>query len=555
MALAPRLRVAALGMAILTGGALLTGCVPGLGSTDGPGGTGGMSLERAAAELATPIDPNWEVDVEGILGEPAILGDYVAVYSATEVEDSMRIRVYSLKTGELAWEHAASTAGEYTPPLFEETQSVGRTYPIPTLRPLVAQRDGGTKTTKQQAVVVYFERVAAPGVTDGQEIMHVADLGTGEDLPVTVPGYDLVEDFLDSVRPDFDDPNLIVATPQSPGRPCGDGPTFCFDEPADGYITLDVGALEAAVTDPIVPADGVTYSPEWGVGYAHVVTPETEEAIARIDDGTLLWQRLSHDIFEDDRTSPPGITPFRPAQDLVLLQGYQQILVTPELGNQLDLDYAASRTVAALDPETGETAWTLPGGDQLCYLLANAPRDPDADVQPMCLATGGSFSYTLDTDAMITSEDPVVSVVGVDVADGSIAWELEHAGDQSVLMQARQLDAVFDSRTRFAAAVIDDEAGLVDLSDGSWEPAPDDAGFVCKSERPGILPTFSASVFASSTNLIALEYPAGWYSFPCDADTQAGRTWTAGAVRTAGWDAGDDRRVIVTEDGLAAFTL
>ncbi len=553
MIAARRLRLVALGTALMTSAGLLSGCVPGL--LGAPSGSSEMSLEQAAAELAEPIEPDWEVDVEGILGEPAILGDAVAVYSATEVEDSMQLHVYSLTTGELLWEHAASTAGEYTPPLFEETQSVGRTYPIPTLTPLVTWRDGGDKAVERQAVVVYFERVASEGSLSGNEVLHVADLETGEDLPVTVPGYDFAEDFLYSVREDFEDPEVIVATPKSPGRLCGDGPTFCFDEPADGYITLDVGALEAAVTEPVVPADGVTYSPEWGAGYAHVVTAETEEAIARLDDGTLLWQRLSHDIFEDDRTSPPGITEFRPAQDLVLLQGYQQIQVTPELGNQFDLDYAASRTVAALDPQTGETAWTLPGGDQLCYLLADAPRDPDAAVQPMCLATGGSFSYTLETDTMIESEDPVVSVVGVDVSDGSIVWELEHAGDQSVLGQARQLETVFDSRSTFAAAVIDDEAGLVDLSDGSWQPAPDDAGFACTSERPGILPTFSASVFASSTNLIALEYPAGWYSFACDDDAEAVSSWTVGAVRTAGYDAGDDRRVLVTEGGLAGFVL
>jgi hypothetical protein len=66
---------------------------------------------------------------------------------------------------------------------------------------------------------------------------------------------------------------------------------------------------------------------------------------------------------------------------------------------------------------------------------------------------------------------------------------------------------------------------------------------------------FQGSVFVSGSNPIALEFPAGWYQFPCDVDGAPTTVWSKGAVRAGGFPAGDGRIVVVTEDGLAGFRL
>lgn len=535
-------RIAALALAAGIGAVLLVGCVP---STP-------VTAEDVVARFDDRIEPAWQIDVEGMFGEPAVLDGLVAVY-AQDDEVGMRLEVHDLETGEKLWDHVSSPGGAWGAPLFDETSSVSRKYPIPSIAPLLLMRGEGEKA---EPVVVYFERDTLDEVTIvPNDLLHVADARTGDDLEVTIPGYD--PDDFDSAYDlgmSFDQQGRLVSNTQSPGRLCGDGPTICFDDSEGAAsLALDVGALEMSRQDPVVPSGDSSISPEWGADFARVSEDDVE--IARYRDGQQVWRVASDELFDDDRTSPPSIVDFMLVGDLVIIQGYQSITTTPELGNQLDLDYTTSRTVAAVDADTGERRWLLKGGDALCYPVAGYPRDADTEVLPMCLATDGFFSFGYDADEMIDSEDPVVAIAGVDLGDGSIVWQTEHTGEQAISQVTRQGEYVFASRGALAAVPQGDEPGVIDLTDGAWTAAPAKSTFVCRSERDGVQLEFEGSVFAGGGNPIALEYPAGWYAYPCDADGEPVKTWSDGAVRVAGYPAGDDRVLLLTETGVAAFDL
>lgn len=526
--------------------ALLAGCVP----PSGP-----LTLEQVNAEFAEPIEPAWEVEVPGIYGEPAILDDLIAVY-ATDDEVGLRLEVRSAEDGELLWDVPASPGGAWGAPLFEETDSVSRAYPIPSIQPLLLNRGEGEDA---RAVVIYFERdvVNAEDHITPDDYLHVADARTGEELELTIPGFqdfNLDQYFSLHYLTDADDPfeateGTIVAVPYSPGRVCGDGPTVCFEEPMGGYIELDLASLEVGVSEPEFSRD---YTPEWGPGFARFNGAET--TVARVEGGQVLWERTSDDLFADEYTRPPSLVDFIPAGELTLIQGYQTITQTPELGNQLDLDYTTSRRVVAVDTETGATVWTLEGGDAHCFAVKDYPRDPAAEVLPMCLATGGFFSYHYDDDEMLDEQEPLVSIVGVNVADGSIEWEIEHAGELSIYMVARQIEWTFAQGSRYSPVYLEeDTTGVADLRTGEVVTSVENATFLCESERPGVDLTYDEGGFIGGRSSLALEYPAGWFAFPCD-DEGGEADWSRGSVRVGGYGDGE-RRIVVTEDGMAGFRL
>lgn len=550
-----RERSTALAAITATVALLLTGCVP----------SGPPTLDQVNAEFAQPIDPSWQVDVDGIYGEPAIADGMVAVY-AQDDEVGLRLEVHSASTGKLLWKHTASPGGAWAAPLFEETNSASRAYPTPTIQPLVVQRGTGDKA---RWVIVYFEREITHGSIVPDDFLRVADLATGKEQKVTIPGFDPNVDYLDSAR--ITEDGELAFNPYSPGWVCGDGPTICFDDMDQGYVRLDVGSLEVSLTDRVVPDDDLDYTIGFGQGYYSAYTDDDLDLV-RIKDQSVLWDVPTTDLF-DQGMSPPEFVDFVHAKSLLLVQGYRSILTNTDLDNQLSLDYAESRRVAAVDPDTGERSWLLEGGDQFCYAVAQYNAPVDATVRPMCLATAGSFSYAPTTGKMLDQTDVEASIVGVNVKDGSIEWEVKHAGEQSILHVARELDAVFASRGPFASVpAAPKKPGLIDLSDGKVAQSPDKATFVCKSERNGVDLKFEGSAFVGGLNPIALEYPAGWFAYPCDLKDAAAAgplingkdpgdvelpdvAWSKGAVRVAGYPAGDGRVVLLTKTGLAGFTL
>jgi hypothetical protein len=300
---------------------------------------------------------------------------------------------------------------------------------------------------------------------------------------------------------------------------------------------------------------------EWGPGFVNDLdVSDDDTTVSRLQDGEVLWSTSATDLFGNGGTRPAEDRDFHRIGDLVLIQGYKPITPLAGITETLDYDYADSRTLVAVNRDTGEVAWRMPGGDAECLAVDGVRWTSETRTIPVCHATGGSFSYSGDGEELLDSTDPEVSIAGVSVKDGSVSWEVPHAGDQSILDHGRQVEAVFASGSGFA--VVDATGtgektarGVVDLATGEFLSVPEKAGYLCESERDGVKLEFQGSIFMSGANPIALEYPAGWYQFPCDQDAGAAKTWTKGAVRVGGIPAPDGRVIVVTEGGLAGFSL
>ncbi len=537
-------------LALLVAGAsaaLLAGCV-----------SGPPSLDQVAGEFDDPIEPSWSVDVAGIYGEPTIVGDLIAVY-ARDTEDGLRLEVHDTETGELLWEHIASPGGAWGAPLFSETESASRPYPIPAIKPFVVTRGEGDEARR---VIVFTERV----LTETNEIynpdmVHVVEARSGDELELTAP--DFVEFETPYGEAEIDDDGNVLLQAYSPFRLCGDGPTVCTEDANGGFNRIDVGTLEVTNSAPDFDPFQSDYSRDFGAEYFEVLPPDDSDeafSVARLVDGDELWRVDEDELFGVPGTSPAEKRDFRAVGDLVLIQGYKSILTNLD-DHTFEYDYAASRTLVAIDPDTGEVAWAAPGVDSLCFAVDDRPLPREPGTIPVCHATAGSFFYDYDSEEMIDEVSPEVSIAGLDLTDGSITWEAPHAGDQAIMHHARQVESVFASDAAFAVVDMhgegDDAPGIavLDLASGDLKPVPEKSGYLCESERPGVDLEFQGSVFVSGSNPIALEYPAGWYQFACDQDGGPAKTWTKGAVRVGGLPAADGRVIVVTEDGLVGFAL
>jgi outer membrane protein assembly factor BamB len=532
---------------IAAGALTLTACV------------GTPSPESIAGEFAAPIEPVWQVDVPGLYGEPVIRDGVVLAYADDE-EVGMRLTAHSVDDGELLWEHTSSPGGAYGNPILTAWDAASRPYPLSTIEPLVVETGAGEDAAP---AVVFFERDVETDTIRPDDFLRVADLRTGELLEVTLPGVDPEEFTLEPLG--FTDEGAVFANVYSPAYPCRDG-LYCFvttyaessDGSGNGVIVFDPVTLEAHYEEPFIPETDDTTIVEWGLEYTRVLADDTE--IARYRDGELVWQVATTDLFGDGRTSPPEYVDFEQVGDVLLIQGYQGLLETldPDQPHTVSVDMVEARTLVALDPETGEVLWRLPGGDMLCHAVRERPLPAEADSIPICLATAGSFVYNIGTEEMVDQEELVASIAEVSVADGEIGWEVDGAGTVAVGHASRLLDVTYAARGDLTVVDIaeSEETGLVDLRDGGWYPIPlEDAGFVCKAERPDVELEFEGSAFAGGSNPITTGYPAGWYHFACDDTGKEADVYTKGAVRVAGYPAGEKRVVLPLKGSLVAFDL
>jgi hypothetical protein len=542
-----RRRILCIGAAIGTV-LVLAGCV------GGP-----PSPSAVASEFATPIEPAWEVDVPGIFGEPTVVDDVVLIY-ATDDEVGMRLSAFALDTGELLWEHVASPGGAHAYSILSSGDAADRTYPLPAIQPFVV--DVGTGDDAAPAVVFFERDIPETDSIRPDDLLRVADIHTGDLHDVTLPDVDPEEFTFEPLGFLGDEPGGdVFANVYSPPYRCGDD--VCWvSEDADapyGYasITLDPEKLEARYRGGLIAETGETITPDWGTEYVRISEDGIE--IARIVDGAIQWRADVADLFAVDRTSPPDFIDFVTVGDLVLIQGYQPILETldPDLPHTLQLDATSSRTLVAVDRETGEVAWRLPGGDMLCHAVHGYPIEPDAESIPICLATAGGFVFDLTSEEMVEQEDIVASIAEVDVASGEIGWELPGLGTDSIAQVVRLVEVAYGSRGPLTVAGDKDDVSLVDLRDGEAYPMPENAGYVCRSERDDVLPEFEGSTFTGGINPIATGYPAGWYQFPCDEKGSPADSWTRGSVRVAGYGASNDSTMVVLplEGLLAGFKL
>jgi outer membrane protein assembly factor BamB len=520
----------------------LTGCV------------GEPTASSVAGEFSTPIEPEWTAEVPGLFGEPALVDGVVLAY-AVDDEVGMRLTALDLETGDQLWDHPASPGGAFSNPLLGGKGAASRAYPLPTIQPLVIEHGEGEDAG---SAVVFTERDVETDSIRPDDLFHVVDVRTGEKLEVTLPDIDPDEFSFAAVGMRED--GAIFANFTTPPRACDAG--ICWgasDSETFGsaLATLDPATLELRIADGYLPESDDPLSPDYGVEYANLGTDD-DLFLVRYVDGQEVWRQATDALFDDPRTQLPDYTGVTPVGDIVLVQGYQSI--REKLGDvhTLDLDFVASRTLVAIDPDTGDVVWRVPGGDMLCSAVAQYEIADDATSIPVCHATGGEFLYDLVAEEMVDVTEPEASIAELDLTTGELGWELEGAGKVSLAQVASLLDVAYSARGDFTVADRDDETGVIDLRDGTWAAASrEDPVFPCKAERDDVLPEFAGSVFAGGINPITTGYPAGWRDFPCDAEGAEADTWSRGAVRVAGYrDATVPGLVLLPgADELVAFRL
>ena len=411
--------------------------------------------------------------------------------------------------------------------------------------------------------VVYFERELGSDSLIPDDFLRVVDLTTGEPLEITLPEFDPEEFTFEPLG--LTESGDVFLNTYTPAYPCLDGQycwltTFAESEDGSGYgvVVLDPVTLEATYDEPYIAETEDSLTTEWGFDYGRISNDSFE--VARYRDAEVLWRATVEELFDVERTSPPDFVDFTQVGDLVLIQGYQPLLETldADLPHTLSIDFTESRTLIAVDAETGDVAWRLPGGDMLCHAVHERPIATDAETIPICLASDGGFSFNFETEQMDEQTDLVASIAELDIATGEVGWEVAGAGVVSIAHTARLLDLTYAARGDLA--VVDDQDAeltqLVDLRDGATYPMPEeDAFYVCKAERADVELDFEGSAFASGSNPITTGYPGGWYHFPCDDEGTEADVWTKGAVRVAGYPAGDGRVILPLDGALVAFDL
>lgn len=543
---------------------LLAGCIPG----------GPPTPEQVVDQFAESIEPTWEVEVDGIFGEPVVRDGLVFAYAIDE-KDGMRLEVRSLNDGKLMWDHVASPGGASANGFLQSKDAASRPVPIPAIRPIVMERPGAAEDDESQLVVVFFER-DIPDFDSilPDDILRIADARTGKLLEVTFEPFDEFEFRPYGMLENGD----VFANPMDVGRPCGEH-RICFlgtdaeETGAYAMMSLDVAALVLEYTPVVIPAppDNGTVFPAWGAGYAKLLTYDYQTFLAKYVDGQVAWQVDLEALFDDPRMSPSDFVDFVKVGDLMLVQGYQTIRETldPALPHTLDLDFVTSRTLVAIDPDTGEVIWRAPGVDMLCSAVHQRPIAADATTIPVCHTSAGSFVFDLSPEELTEYTDLEASIAELTIADGSIGWEVPGAGETAIANAGRMLEWTWAARgDRAVVAPLDSvdasaegttgEPQLLDLATGNALPIADDAQLVCKMEREDVLPEFEGSILARGANPIATGYPAGWYHYPCGTDGVEGGDWSKGAVRIAGYpEAGGDSTLVVlpTEGGLVAFDV
>lgn len=534
---------------LLVGGALagvlaLTGCI----------GGGAATPASIASEFSTPIEPAWTAEVPGLMGEPTLVDGVVLAYAFDE-EVGMRLAAYDLESGEQLWGHTASPGGAYSNPLLGGKDAASQAYPIPTIQPFVIEHGEGDDAV---SAVVFSERDTETSSISPDDFLHVVEVRSGDELEVTLPDIDPDEFRLTSIG--THDDGRVFANFNTPPRSCDAGVCWSTSDSetfGEALVTLDPATLELRVADGYLPESDDPLSADYGVEYVNFVGDDGF-FLTRWIDGSEVWRVSMDELFGVERTRLPDYTGVTPVGDLLLVQGYQSIRETLDDVHTLDLDYVASRTLSAVEAESGEVVWTLPGGDMLCSAVAQYEIPDDAESVPICHATGGAFLYDLVAEDMAEQTDIEASIASVDIASGELGWESEGAGVVALAEVTSLLDRTYAARGPFTLVDREEETGVLDLRDGTWAVAEgEDPVFACKIERDDVLPEFEGSAFAGGGNPITTGYPTGWRQFPCDVEGEETDAWSKGAARISGYrDASVPRLVVIPgEDELIGFQL
>jgi hypothetical protein len=297
----------------------LTGCTADAAApTGGNTQTAESETDATVRELETEAIPAWTVDAS-VVGQPAAADGVVLAYTKAS-SGALQIVAWDSATGEQLWADTAVT-GAVTPGVMVTARIV---------------EDGDTHHA------VYLR----PGDEEGWQDIVLADLATG--TPIALPD------------------NRVWAT----SRPatCADGEDVCFtgykqsayDAGSVSYRFAASGGEISQDGDIVLPASARLLGNR--VYSTNSRAPGGTELLGASAGGQTLWERTYEDVFGVGASSDGGWAwDDEDPAELMLGAGY----VIDAAARQTDsfTTDATQRRVVALDPQTGETVWSIDGAD------------------------------------------------------------------------------------------------------------------------------------------------------------------------------------------------
>jgi len=475
----------------------LTGCTPGTGLIPE------SEADVAARELDEVATPDWSVDAS-LVGDPAAEDGVVLAYSK-DAAGSLQIGAWDATTGAPLWSDTAVTGAV--------------TIGVQASATIVSDGDK------------HYAAYLRPGDDEGWQDMVLADLATGTVVPLT--------------------DNRVWAT----SRPssCADGTDVCFtgwkqtayDAGNRSYRFSTAGGEIAPDNDVQIPASARLIGSR--VYSTNSRPPEGVELLGSSADGVTLWERPYQDVFGEGSSSDSGWAWVTEETTELLIGSGSVSDPAPAEATEHTTD-ATQQSIVALDPDSGETVWTLDGAE---FCDSDVRADARADgKRTFCVFNSGTTTIVKKADGSgydITRADFDVDLVGVDVASGEIDWTLPLGGDDYNGV-SQDDEVVFASSSADQVRLVDGVSTIVNVITGEHTDASEEAVYACSVTREPLIALYPGIAEPR-------EFRGGADNQGCDATGKLTETFSIGSVRMVGVDAGAGYLVVASPGALLGFTL
>jgi hypothetical protein len=474
----------------------LTGCTP-EAATPAPE----SDSETTIRELETDATPDWTIDAS-VVGKPVAADGVILAYTKAS-SGSLQIAAWDSTTGEALWADTAVT-GAVTPGVQVSANIV----------------EDGDKN-----LAVYLR----PGNEEGWQDLVLADLATG--APVALTG------------------NRVWAT--SRPRACADDRDICFTGYQDGAVDDGIMNYRFAASGGDITRDGDIVLPASArllgnrVYATNARAPGGTELLGASAGGRTLWERTYADVFGDGASSDGGWG-WADAHDAKVMVGVGYVVDADERADGSSTSDATQRRVVGLDPETGETRWSIDGAD-FCDLSVREEERVDGKYT-LCVYNAGTTTVAEKADGTgyeSIRTDFDVDLIGVDDFTGDVNWTLPLGGDR---FNGDNTRTTFASSSAEQVMLIDGESVVVNIVTGDRITSSPESSYACSAERE---PLLAPSPGETETS----RFSAGSDYEGCDASGTVTDGFSVGAVRMIGVDAGNGTVVVTAPGNLLGFSL
>lgn len=429
-----------------------------------------------------------------LVGWPAVAGETVVSY--LQGPRGLQIAAWDVTTGAQLWRTRADAGHQATGVMIDAdvVQAAGRAY------------------------VAFL----IPGPATGWQRLVVADVRTGKHRKLNW-SY-----FWATSRP----------------TACRDERSFCLT----GYRIIDDDDLAFRVDSATgkVTRDRTTGLPaNTTLLGEHVFAtddraPDGVEQLGWAEGGAVTWRRPYAEVFGPSSTSDSGWDwDDEDGRDVVVGTGWREDPHGEDLEATVETtrDATLVRTVG-LDRKTGRTLWSLDGVDRCAFAEL---RGEAGEPAVLCRIKAGTQHWERTGSGIDYTETGYdVEVIGIDVVSGAQVWSVPIGGDGFDFTEG---DHWFAPREDI---VVPRAGGAIriDRSTGAVSEVPANDVLVCLADLPPFVRTMDGDVERHQVGAAVL---------PCDASRTKLDHWTAESIESVGRDAGDNRWIVPTVDGLVAL--